>query len=46
MILPQALQKLVRFIASPWGIGLVLAWMLGSIWTAYRRLKSRDRDRR
>ncbi len=46
MILPEYLNKLIRFIASPLGIVIILAWMLGGIWSAYRRLKSKhNRDK-
>lgn len=46
MVLPDTLHGLARFIASPWGIIFVVAWMLGGIWSAYRRLKSKqNRDK-
>ncbi len=35
----EKLKSIVVFLATPYGIILILAWILGSIWSAYRRLK-------
>jgi hypothetical protein len=44
--MPERLKNIADFIASPYGIILVLAWVLGSIWSAYRRLKDKDKRAR
>ncbi len=37
------LRDIVSVLASPWGAILAVAWILGSIWAAYRRLKEREK---
>jgi len=45
--LPETIHGLARFMASPLGVVLVLAWVFGGIWSAYRRIKSKhNRDKR
>jgi fumarate reductase subunit D len=44
--MPERLKNIAAFIASPYGIILVLAWIIGSIWSAYRRLKNKGKRAR
>lgn len=44
--MPEKLKSIAGFIATPPGIVLVLAWVLGSIWGAYRRLKNKGKRAR
>lgn len=42
MVLPETLQRLINFMASPLGVLAVIAWMLASICSAYRFLKRKQ----
>lgn len=44
--MPEGLKEIAAFLAGPYGNILILAWVLGGIWTAYRRVKQKGRRRK